>query len=120
MSVDYFKDQRQQMLATIRAHASHLRALIGKTAFDDRVLKAMARVPRHEFVPVELQPYAYEDMPVPIGFEKTISQPFMVAVMTDLLELQPDDTVPQNRHLPRVPSRRARRTGRHGVQRRSH
>jgi protein-L-isoaspartate(D-aspartate) O-methyltransferase len=68
-------------------------ALIGKTAFDDRILKAMARVPRHEFVPVELQPYAYEDMPVPIGFEKTISQPFMVAVMTDLLELEPDDTV---------------------------
>jgi protein-L-isoaspartate(D-aspartate) O-methyltransferase len=93
MSVDYFKDQRQQMLATIRAHASRVRALIGKTAFDDRVLKAIARVPRHEFVPVELQPYAYEDMPVPIGFEKTISQPFMVAVMTDLLELEPDDTV---------------------------
>jgi protein-L-isoaspartate(D-aspartate) O-methyltransferase len=93
MSVDYFKDQRQQMLVTIKAHASHVSALIGKTALDDRVLKAMARVPRHEFVPVELQPYAYEDTPVPIGFEKTISQPFMVAVMTDLLELQPDDTV---------------------------
>jgi protein-L-isoaspartate(D-aspartate) O-methyltransferase len=93
MSMDYFKDQRQQMLVTIKAHASRVRALIGKTAFDDRVLKAMARVPRHEFVPVELQPYAYEDMPVPIGFEKTISQPFMVAVMTDLLELQPDETV---------------------------
>jgi protein-L-isoaspartate(D-aspartate) O-methyltransferase len=93
MSVDYFKDQRQQMLVTIKAHASHVSALIGKTALDDRVLKAMARVPRHEFVPVELQPYAYEDTPVPIGFEKTISQPFMVAVMTDLLELQPDETV---------------------------
>jgi protein-L-isoaspartate(D-aspartate) O-methyltransferase len=93
MSVDYFKDQRQQMLVTIKAHASHVSALIGKTALDDRVLKAMARVPRHEFVPVEVQPYAYEDMPVPIGFEKTISQPLMVAVMTDLLELRRDDTV---------------------------
>jgi protein-L-isoaspartate(D-aspartate) O-methyltransferase len=93
MSEDYFKDQRQQMLATIKAHASRVRALIGKTAFDDRVLKAMARVPRHEFVPVEVRRYAYEDMPVPIGFEKTISQPFMVAVMTDLLELRRDDTV---------------------------
>jgi protein-L-isoaspartate(D-aspartate) O-methyltransferase len=93
MSEDYFKDQRQQMLATIKAHASRVRALIGKTAFDDRVLKAMARVPRHEFVPVEVRRYAYEDMPVPIGFEKTISQPFMVAVMTDLMELRRDDTV---------------------------
>jgi protein-L-isoaspartate(D-aspartate) O-methyltransferase len=93
MSVDDFENHRQQMLATIQAHARHAKALIGKTAFDHRVLKAMARVPRHEFVPVEVRPYSYEDMPVPIGFEKTISQPFMVAVMTDLLELRPDDTV---------------------------
>ena len=53
----------------------------------------MAKVPRHEFVPVEVQPYAYLNMPIPIGFDKTISQPFIVAVMTDLLELKPDDVV---------------------------
>jgi protein-L-isoaspartate(D-aspartate) O-methyltransferase len=92
MSVDHFKDP-QHMLATIRAYASHVAGLTGKTAFDERVLKAMGTVPRHEFVPVEVQPYAYEDTPIPIGFGKTISQPFMVAVMTDLLELQPEDTV---------------------------
>ena len=92
MSGDYFKDP-QHMLATIRAYTGHFTALTGKSGFDDRVLKAMGRVPRHEFVPIEVQPYAYENMPLPIGFGKTISQPFMVAVMTDLLDLQPKDTV---------------------------
>ena len=50
-------------------------------------------MPRHEFVPVEVQAYAYLNRPLPIGFDKTISQPLMVAVMTDLLELKPDDVV---------------------------
>ena len=53
----------------------------------------MAKVPRHEFVPVEVQPYSYLNRPMPIGFDKTISQPLMVAVMTDLLEPKPDDVV---------------------------
>ena len=53
----------------------------------------MAKVPRHEFVPVEVQPYAYLNRPLPIGFDKTISQPLIVAVMTDLLEPKPDDVV---------------------------
>ena len=92
MSVDYFKDQ-QLMLATIRAYASHVTTATGKAALDDRVLKAMGRVPRHEFVPVEVQPYAYENTPIPIGFGKTISQPFIVALMTDLLNPQPSETV---------------------------
>jgi protein-L-isoaspartate(D-aspartate) O-methyltransferase len=53
----------------------------------------MIKVPRHEFVPAEFQSYAYANRPLPIGFGKTISQPLMVAVMTDLLELKPDDVV---------------------------
>jgi len=53
----------------------------------------MAKVPRHEFVPFELQPYAYANIPLPIGFDKTISQPFIVALMTDLLDLRKNDTV---------------------------
>ena len=52
----------------------------------------MAKVPR-EFVPVENHPFACANIPAPIGFDKTISQPLMVAVMTDLLELKPDDVV---------------------------
>ena len=92
MSVEYF-DERQEMVAAIRVIAQHLAAEVGKTALDDRVLKAMAKIPRHEFVPVEVKPYAYLNRPLPIGFDKTISQPLMVAVMTDLLELRPDDVV---------------------------
>jgi len=59
---------------------------LGEAALSRRVLDVMARVPRHEFVPVELRPYAYADSPLPIGFGKSISQPFIVAVMTDLLK----------------------------------
>jgi protein-L-isoaspartate(D-aspartate) O-methyltransferase len=50
-------------------------------------------VPRHEFVPVEIRPYAYVDQPLPIGWNKTISQPFIAALMADLLEISPGDVV---------------------------
>jgi protein-L-isoaspartate(D-aspartate) O-methyltransferase len=92
MSVDYF-EERREMVEAIRVIAQHLAAEVGKATLDDRVLRAMAKVPRHEFVPVEVKPYAYLNRPLPIGFDKTISQPLMVAVMTDMLELQPDDVV---------------------------
>ena len=93
MSVAHFEQERQEMIAAIRVIAQHLADEIGKAALDDRVLRAMAKVPRHEFVPAELQHYAYLNRPIPIGFDKTISQPLMVAVMTDLLELNPTDVV---------------------------
>jgi protein-L-isoaspartate(D-aspartate) O-methyltransferase len=60
---------------------------------DPRVLEAMADVPRHEFVPLRMRPFAYADGPLPIGHGQTISQPFIVAYMTQLLELTKDDTV---------------------------
>ena len=84
---------REHMLAVIAAMASQLRDAIGKSALDERVITAMGKVPRHEFVPIELQPYAYANIPLPIGFEKTISQPFIVALMTDLLDVETDDSV---------------------------
>jgi protein-L-isoaspartate(D-aspartate) O-methyltransferase len=84
---------REDMLAVIATGAFALRDTIGKSAFDERVMTAMRKVPRHEFVPIELQPYAYENIPLPIGFAKTISQPFIVAVMTDLLDIKADDSV---------------------------
>src|SRR5437773_2833096 len=84
---------RKDMLAVIAAGAFALRDTIGKSAFDERVMTAMGKVPRHEFVPIELQPYAYDNIPLPIGFEKTISQPFVVALMTDLLDIKADDSV---------------------------
>jgi protein-L-isoaspartate(D-aspartate) O-methyltransferase len=58
-----------------------------------RVLAALARVPRHEFVPPELRGSAYEDRPLPIGCDQTISQPYIVGVMTELLALAPTDRV---------------------------
>ena len=60
---------------------------------DKRVLGAFAQVPRERFVPTELQPYAYEDRPLPIGHGQTISQPLMVAVMTEALRLEGDEKV---------------------------
>ena len=93
VNAKFFEEQRREMVAAIRAIADHVAAQIGKSALDERVLRAMAKVPRHEFVPVEVQSYAYLNRPIPIGFDKTISQPLMVAVMTDLLELKPDDVV---------------------------
>jgi protein-L-isoaspartate(D-aspartate) O-methyltransferase len=93
MNAKFFEEQRREMVAAIRAIAEHIAAELGKTELDERVLRAMAKVPRHEFVPVEVQSYAYLNRPIPIGFDKTISQPLMVAVMTDLLELKPDDMV---------------------------
>jgi protein-L-isoaspartate(D-aspartate) O-methyltransferase len=84
---------REHMLAVIAAGAFALRDTIGKSAFDERVMTAMRKVPRHDFVPIEVQPYAYANFPLPIGFEKTISQPFIVALMTDLLDIKADDSV---------------------------
>jgi len=84
---------REQMLAVIAALTFEMRGAIGKSALDERVMTAMGKVPRHEFVPIELQPYAYANIPLPIGFEKTISQPFIVALMTDLLDIKTDDSV---------------------------
>jgi protein-L-isoaspartate(D-aspartate) O-methyltransferase len=93
MSVEYFEQYRREMVAAIKVIAEHLAAEVGKATLEDRVLNALAKVPRHDFVPVEVQAYAYLNRPLPIGFDKTISQPLMVAVMTDLLDLKPDDVV---------------------------
>jgi protein-L-isoaspartate(D-aspartate) O-methyltransferase len=60
---------------------------------DQDVLDAMERVPRHEFVPSQYRPQAYADHPLPIGFGQTISQPYIVALMTQLLELKPGHRV---------------------------
>jgi protein-L-isoaspartate(D-aspartate) O-methyltransferase len=66
---------------------------LGRAALADRVIDAMGRVPRHAFVPAEVQPFAYINSPLPIGHGKTISQPFIVALMTDLLDVQADSVV---------------------------
>ena len=60
---------------------------------DARVLQALRAVPRHRFVPAELQASAYEDTPLPIGEGQTISQPYIVALMTELLAPAPTDRI---------------------------
>ena len=84
---------QQQMVEIIGTHAVQARDHTGKDAIAPRILEAMASVPRHEFVPVELVAYAYSDQPLPIGYSKTISQPFIVALMTDLLDVREENTV---------------------------
>jgi protein-L-isoaspartate(D-aspartate) O-methyltransferase len=65
----------------------------GRGVRDKRVLAALRRVPRHLYVPAEMVPYAYSDRPLPIGYRQTISQPYIVAFMTEALELKPQDRV---------------------------
>jgi protein-L-isoaspartate(D-aspartate) O-methyltransferase len=84
---------RRHMVDVIGIHAELSSAEIGRPELDERVLAVMRHVPRHLFVPSPVVPAAYEDTPLPIGFNKTISQPFMVALMTDLLHPQPTDHV---------------------------
>jgi protein-L-isoaspartate(D-aspartate) O-methyltransferase len=79
----YFKARRVMLERDLR----------GRGIKDPRVLAAMEAVPRHLFVPDHLRSSAYDDRPLPIGEGQTISQPYMVAFMSELLELKPTDTV---------------------------
>lgn len=88
-----FTAMRGIMLREIAANVQAIGERIGKSGFDIRVLNTMGKVPRHEFVPVELRDYAYLNIPLPIGYGKTISQPFIVALMTDLLDIRGSDRV---------------------------
>ena len=93
MSAEHFAKLRQHMLMEIAPETIYVSARIGKAALGGPAMDAVGRVPRHDFVPVELQPYAYANVPLPIGFDKTISQPFIVALMTDLLDVTAEDSV---------------------------
>jgi protein-L-isoaspartate(D-aspartate) O-methyltransferase len=84
---------RRHMVEAVAIHADLMEEELGKAALDARVVDAMLRVPRHLFVPAPLAALAYQDTPLPIGLDKTISQPFMCALMTDLLAPGPDEAV---------------------------
>lgn len=83
----------EAMLAEISLGAYLMSEQLGHDAFDPRVIEAMRATLRHEFVPLELQPYAYLVRPLAIGFDKTISNPLIIAAMTDLLQVEPHHTV---------------------------
>lgn len=84
-----FTAQRAALIDEVRVYAR----LDGPPGLDDEVLQAMMRVERHKFVPEGSRRQAYRNHPLPIGYGQTISQPYIVALMTDLLKISPDDTV---------------------------
>ncbi len=88
-----FTAERRRMVGDITALVRETRAEIGKPAFDTRVMAVMARVPRHAFVPASQLNYAYENRPLPIGHGQTVSQPYIVALMTDLARVEPGHKV---------------------------
>jgi protein-L-isoaspartate(D-aspartate) O-methyltransferase len=81
---DLFQEERNEMVEN---------QLFRRGIQDERVLEAMRYVPRHEFVPLEYQAFAYSDGPLPIGNGQTISQPFIVALMSELLELTGNEKI---------------------------
>lgn len=85
--------EQELLLDEIRAEAWGTRQYTGRSAFDERVLAALREVPREDFVPAGLQHRAYDNLPLPIGHGQTISQPYIVALMTDLIDPEPGDVV---------------------------
>jgi protein-L-isoaspartate(D-aspartate) O-methyltransferase len=90
---DPYAGRRARLLREIEAEVRETSRHLGKSTLDPRVLEAVSRVPRHEFVPEDERDSAYGNFPLSIGCGQTISQPYIVAVMTDLLLPQPDDIV---------------------------
>ena len=88
-----YATRRQILVERIAADVRATRDYIGRTRLDNRVMAAIGRVPRHEFVPDSARSYAYENRPLPIGYGQTISQPYIVALMTDLLAIGEDSVV---------------------------
>jgi protein-L-isoaspartate(D-aspartate) O-methyltransferase len=90
---DGYAQARQQLVEAIEQDALDTSLYLDKEALDPRVMAAIARVPRHEFVPTAQRPYAYDNRPLPIGHGQTISQPYIVALMSDLIKPRPGDSV---------------------------
>ena len=84
---------RRHMVEVIDVQFDLLSEEIGRPRMGKRLRSALLEVPRHQFVPFELASHAYQDRPLPIGFDKTISQPFIAALMIDLLDVQVEDVV---------------------------
>jgi len=92
-SADKTAAPRSAMVEAIAAEVAATRKYLGKDKLDPRVMAAMGKVPRHLFVPSANRDRAYDNVPQPIGHGQTISQPYMVAVMTDLAAVGPEDRV---------------------------
>lgn len=90
---DEFTEMRHVLADAIERGVNSARKRSGGPAINQRVIGAMRKVPRHEFAPRELRPYAYLDRPLTVGHDATISQPSLVAVMTDLLKIDKEHKV---------------------------
>jgi protein-L-isoaspartate(D-aspartate) O-methyltransferase len=90
---DEHSAQRARMVSDIAALARENGSATGRPSLSEAVMTVMARLPRHRFVPPLQQPFAYENRALPIGEGQTITQPFLVALMTDLLDPKPGDRV---------------------------
>ncbi len=90
---DTYAIQRKQMVDEIVRITHSTRHETGRASLGERVLAAMTKVPRHRFVPPSQEYAAYQDRPLTIGSGQTISQPFIVALMTDLMDTKPGDRV---------------------------
>ncbi len=84
---------KRRLLAEIEQEYHATAEFTGKFEPDHRVMQALAAVPRHEFVPAVERLFSYENYPLPIGYGQTISQPYIVALMTDLLAVEADDII---------------------------
>jgi protein-L-isoaspartate(D-aspartate) O-methyltransferase len=90
---DDFRRQRHALVSLISAETLTARNYLNRDSLDRKVTDALLKVPRHEFVRDFERPFAYANRPLPIGHGQTISQPFIVAIMTELLNLQKTDRV---------------------------
>jgi len=88
-----FNRNRRQMITDIEAGVDATRKRIGRDRLSTRVMTAIRQVPREKFVPADMRHAAFRDGALPVGYGQTISQPYIVAVMTDLLELTEDSIV---------------------------
>ena len=90
---DVWAERRAGMIREIQATVAYTQVETGLAAIDEDVMDALSRVPRHKFVPEEIRELAYENRPLPVGHGQTISQPYIVALMTHLLGLHESSTV---------------------------
>lgn len=84
---DAYSKRQRQLLQEVMQDVRETNHFLGKTRLALATVEALAKVPRHEFVPLDLRAHAYENRPLPIGQDQTISQPYIVAIMTDMLRI---------------------------------
>lgn len=90
---DVYSKRQRRLLQEVTRNVRETSQFLEKSQLEPATVEALAKVPRHEFVPLDLRAQAYENRPLPIGQDQTISQPYIVAIMTDMLRLTPESNV---------------------------